>query len=74
MRSQEFTARVARGPRHAKKAATNWVQGSKTASRKRLHGEDLVHADGTPATQGSTRPAMTTSALGRRAVACHVAS
>lgn len=55
-------------------ACDHWAQGSKTASRKRLYGEDLVHADGTPAAQGSTRPAMTTSTLGRRAVACHVAS
>lgn len=52
----------------------HWVQGSKTALRKRLYGEDLVHADGSPATPDSTRPTMTTSALGRRAVACHVAS
>jgi hypothetical protein len=52
----------------------HWVQGSKTASRKRLYGEDLVHADGSPATPDSTRPTMTTSTLGRRAVACHVAS
>ncbi|MFI0763022.1 hypothetical protein ACH4PX_37170 [Streptomyces anulatus] len=52
----------------------HWVQGSRTASRKRLYGEDLVHADGTPAAEGSTRPAMTTSTLGRRAVTCHVAS
>lgn len=50
------------------------VQGSKTASRKRLYGIALVHADGTPATEDSTRPTMTTSALGRRAVACHDAS
>ncbi|RLV64229.1 hypothetical protein STAN_7049 [Streptomyces sp. CBMAI 2042] len=55
-------------------ACDHWVQGSKTASRKRMYGEDLVHADGTPATPGSTRPTMTTSTLGRRAVACHVAS
>ncbi|MEU2744616.1 hypothetical protein ABZ656_57870, partial [Streptomyces sp. NPDC007095] len=55
-------------------ACDHWVQGSKTASRKRLYGEDLVHADGTPADPDSTRPTMTTSALGRRAVACHVAS
>ncbi|MBZ6211985.1 hypothetical protein KVH31_36420 [Streptomyces olivaceus] len=60
--------------RHAKKAPTNWVQGSKTASRKRLYGKDLVHADGSPATADSTRPTMTTSTLGRRAVVCHVAS
>lgn len=52
----------------------HWVQSSKTASRKRLYGEDLVHADGTPATEDPTRPTMTTSTLGRRAVACHVAS
>ncbi|WP_331755998.1 hypothetical protein OH791_38390 (plasmid) [Streptomyces anulatus] len=52
----------------------HWVQGSKTASRKRLYGEDLVHTDGTPAAPKSDRPAMTTSTLGRRAVACHVAS
>lgn len=52
----------------------HWVQGSTTASRKRLYGKDLVHADGTPAAEDSTRPAMTTSALGRRAVVCHVAS
>ncbi|ARI56867.1 hypothetical protein A6E92_31930 (plasmid) [Streptomyces sp. S8] len=55
-------------------ACDHWVQGSKTASRKRMYGEDLVHADGTPATEDSTRPTMTTSTLGRRAVACHVAS
>ncbi|MEU0219933.1 hypothetical protein ABZ281_34825 [Streptomyces sp. NPDC006265] len=55
-------------------ACDHWVQGSKTASRKRLYGEDLVHADGTPADPDSPRPTMTTSALGRRAVACHVAS
>lgn len=60
--------------RHVKKAATNWVQGSKTASRKHLYGKDLVHADGSPATADSTRPTMTTSNLGRRAVACHVTS
>ncbi|MFB7484455.1 hypothetical protein ACFUEM_35720 [Streptomyces anulatus] len=52
----------------------HWAQGSKTASRKRLYGEDLVHADGTPAAPDSARPVMTTSELGRRAVACHVAS
>ncbi|MFJ3505028.1 hypothetical protein [Streptomyces sp. NPDC090135] len=52
----------------------HWVQGSKTAMRKRLYGEDLVHADGSPATPYSPRPTMTTSALGRRAVAFHVAS
>ncbi|WP_424863490.1 hypothetical protein [Streptomyces sp. MMS24-I29] len=40
-----------------------WVQGPKTASRKRLYGEDLVHADGSPATPDSTRPTMTTSTL-----------
>lgn len=56
--------------RRAKKAATNWVQGSKTAVRKRLYGV----ADGSAATPDSTRPTMTTSALGRRAVARHVAS
>ncbi|PVC81562.1 hypothetical protein [Streptomyces sp. CS014] len=55
-------------------ACDHWVQGSKTASRKRMYGEDLVHADGTPATPDTTRPTMTTSTLGRRAVACHVAS
>ncbi|MEU9677821.1 hypothetical protein AB0D92_30470 [Streptomyces parvus] len=55
-------------------ACDHWVQGSKTASRKRMYGEDLVHADGAPATEDSTRPTMTTSTLGRRAVACHVAS
>ncbi|MFE0489161.1 hypothetical protein [Streptomyces griseoaurantiacus] len=55
-------------------ACDHWVQGSKTASRKRLYGKDLVHADGSPATADSTRPTMTTSTLGRRAVACHVAS
>ncbi|MGW1364549.1 hypothetical protein ACWCQP_44990 [Streptomyces chartreusis] len=52
----------------------HWVQGSKSAARKRLYGEDLVHADGSPATPDSDRPTMTTSTLGRRAVACHVAS
>ncbi|GAA0897964.1 MULTISPECIES: hypothetical protein [Streptomyces violaceusniger group] len=51
-----------------------WVQGPKTAMRKRLYGEDLVHADGSAADPDSTRPTMTSSALGRRAVACHVAS
>ncbi|MEV7114230.1 hypothetical protein [Streptomyces anulatus] len=55
-------------------ACDHWAQGSKTASRKRLYGKDLVHADGTPATPDSTRPTMTTTTLGRRAVACHVAS
>ncbi|MBZ2410803.1 hypothetical protein HX747_30745 [Streptomyces sp. L06] len=50
------------------------MQGSTTAERKRLYGEDLVHADGSPATPDSTRRTMTTSTLGRRAVACHVAS
>lgn len=55
-------------------ACDHWVQGSKTASRKRLYGQDLVHADGSSATPDSTRPTMTTSSLGRRAVACHVAS
>ncbi|MEV7683217.1 hypothetical protein AB0O64_32450 [Streptomyces sp. NPDC088341] len=55
-------------------ACDHWVQGSKTAARKRLYGEDLVHADGTPATPDSARPTMTASTLGRRAVACHVAS
>ncbi|MFI5775469.1 hypothetical protein ACIA74_45415 [Streptomyces sp. NPDC051658] len=29
-------------------ACNHGVQGSKAASRKRLHGEDLVHADGSP--------------------------
>ncbi|MGW3983821.1 hypothetical protein [Streptomyces mirabilis] len=52
----------------------HWVQGSKSASRKRLYGEDLVHADGSPADPDSTHPTMTESQLGRRAVACHVAS
>ncbi|MGW5930589.1 hypothetical protein ACWF2L_30825 [Streptomyces anulatus] len=55
-------------------ACDHWAQGSKTASRKRKYGTALVHADGTPATPNSTRPTMTTSTLGRRAVACHVAS
>ncbi|MGW0493474.1 hypothetical protein ACWDYG_35560, partial [Streptomyces olivaceus] len=55
-------------------ACDHWVQGSKTASRKRLYGKDLVHADGSPATADSTRPTMTTSTLGRRAVVSHVAS
>ncbi|MFD4224737.1 hypothetical protein [Streptomyces griseus] len=55
-------------------ACDHWVQGSKTASRKRLYGTELVHADGSPAPEDSTRPTMTTNALGRRAVACHVAS
>ncbi|MER6917097.1 hypothetical protein ABT354_36115 [Streptomyces sp. NPDC000594] len=55
-------------------ACDHWVQGSKTASWKRLYGDDLVHADGSPATPDSTRPTMTISTLGRRAVACHVAS
>lgn len=55
-------------------ACDHWVQGSKTASRKRLYGKDLVHADGSPATPDSTRPTMTISTLGRCAVACHVAS
>jgi hypothetical protein len=55
-------------------ACDHWVQGSKTASRKRLYGEELVHADGSPADPDSARPTMTTSVLGRRAVACHVAS
>ncbi|WP_053563174.1 hypothetical protein [Streptomyces sp. CFMR 7] len=55
-------------------ACDHWVQGSKTASRKRLYGEDLVHADGSPAAEDSTRPTMTTSTLGRHAVGCHVAS
>ncbi len=55
-------------------ACDHWAQGSKTASRKRLYGEDRVHADGTPAVPDSTRPTMTTSELGRRAVACHVTS
>lgn len=55
-------------------ACDHWVQGSKTAGRKRLYGTDLVHADGTPAAPDSTRPTMTTSTLGRRAVASHVAS
>ncbi|GAA2264706.1 hypothetical protein GCM10010232_66070 [Streptomyces amakusaensis] len=55
-------------------ACDHWVQGSKTASRKRLYGDDLVHADGSPATEDSTRPTMTTTTLGRRAVASHVAS
>lgn len=52
----------------------HWVQGSKSAMRKRLYGKDLVHADGSPAAPDSDRPTMTTSQLGRRAVACHVAS
>ncbi|MER7042727.1 hypothetical protein [Streptomyces microflavus] len=55
-------------------ACDHWVQGSKTASRKRLYGKDLVDTDGTPATEDSARPTMATSTLGRRAVACHVAS
>jgi hypothetical protein len=55
-------------------ACDHWVQGSKTASRKRLYGTGLVHADGSPAVPDSTRPTMTTSTLGRRAVASHVAS
>lgn len=55
-------------------ACDHWVQSPKSASRKRLYGQDLVHADGTPAEPGSIRPAMTTSTLGKRAVACHPAS
>lgn len=55
-------------------ACDHWVQGSKTASQKRLYGENLVHADGSPGTPDSTRPTMTTSTLGRRAVACHCLS
>jgi hypothetical protein len=51
-----------------------WVQNSGTASRKRLYGDHMVHPDGTPADPASTRPAMTASRLGRRAVTCHVAS
>ena len=52
----------------------HWVQTSKTASRKRMYGEDLVYADGSPADPDSPHPTMTESQLGRRAVACHVAS
>ncbi|MCD9899085.1 hypothetical protein LUR56_01010 [Streptomyces sp. MT29] len=55
-------------------ACDHWAQGSKTVSRKRLYGSALVHSDGSPAAPDSTRPTMTISALGRRAVACHVAS
>ncbi|MFD7497522.1 hypothetical protein ACFV8T_35140 [Streptomyces sp. NPDC059832] len=57
--------------RHGKNAVTNWVQGSKTASRQQLYGEDLVHSDDSPADPDSPdhdhqRPRP------RRAVACDV--
>ncbi len=55
-------------------ACDQWFQGSKTAVQKRMYGDDLVHSDGTPADVDSTRPTVTESALGRRAVAVHVAS
>ncbi|MFH8698981.1 hypothetical protein [Streptomyces chartreusis] len=52
----------------------HWAQGSKSAARKRLYGKDLVRADGSPATPDSGLPTMTTSTLGRRAVACQCLS
>ncbi|MFD8963300.1 hypothetical protein ACFV0W_41855, partial [Streptomyces anulatus] len=47
---------------------------SNTGPGTGFRGEDVHPAHGTPATPNSTRPTMTTSTLGRRAVACHVAS
>ncbi|MFF4227430.1 hypothetical protein ACFYZH_31910 [Streptomyces abikoensis] len=57
-------------------ACDHWAQGSKTASLKRLYGDHLVDRNGDP-TEPETdngQPAMTASALGRKAVAVHVAS
>ncbi|MGW7260787.1 hypothetical protein [Streptomyces sp. NPDC054834] len=58
-------------------ACDHWVQGSKTASRKRLYGDHLVYRDGRPADFAEERgnePTLSASALGRRAVCAHVAS
>ncbi|MFJ2745413.1 hypothetical protein ACIO3O_37790 [Streptomyces sp. NPDC087440] len=55
----------------------HWAQGSTTAKCKRLYGDHLVTADGTPVDPDGLRPTartMTASARGRRAVAVHVAS
>ncbi|MCM2424196.1 hypothetical protein [Streptomyces sp. RKAG293] len=59
-------------------ACDHWVQGSKTASRKRLYGDHLVYSDGCAVDPDDpdrdNEPTRTASSLGRRAVACHVAS
>lgn len=59
-------------------ACDHWVQGSKTASRKRLYGDHLVYRDGCPVDpddeERDNEPTLTASALGRRAVRLHVAS
>ncbi|MYZ34353.1 MULTISPECIES: hypothetical protein [unclassified Streptomyces] len=53
-----------------------WVQNSKDAAAKGVHGDHLVFRDGTPVTENPwhSAPTMTASAFGRRAVARHVAS
>lgn len=51
----------------------HWAQRGEDARLKGLHGRQLVHADGTPATGEESRPTMTASACGRRAAARHVA-
>ncbi|MFG2734390.1 hypothetical protein ACGFX7_06165 [Streptomyces harbinensis] len=51
----------------------HWAQRGEDARLKGLHGRQLVHADGTPATGEERRPTMTASACGRRAAARHVA-
>lgn len=53
-----------------------WLQNSKDAAAKGMHGTHLVTRDGTPA-EGNPQqygPTMTASAFGRRAAARHVAS
>lgn len=53
-----------------------WVQSSKDAAAKGLHGTELVYRDGTPVAENPWHhgPTRTASSHGRRAVARHVAS
>jgi hypothetical protein len=53
-----------------------WVQSSKDAAAKGLHGTELVYRDGTPVAENPWHngPTRTASAHGRRAVTRHVAS
>ncbi|MEV7617027.1 hypothetical protein [Streptomyces sp. NPDC089799] len=66
--------------RHAKKAATKFVQNSHDASTKGMHGSHLVYKnDGSPVEEnpwrtGKVGRTCTASAYGRRSVSRHVAS
>ncbi|SHN38072.1 hypothetical protein SAMN05216499_1607 [Actinacidiphila paucisporea] len=66
--------------RHAKKAATNWIQQSRDAAGKGAHGKHLVYAaDGKPVADdpwrhGKEGRTCTASTYGRACVTRHVAS